>query len=232
MELTVNELVDQPSLGIYVKFRYTLGDGENKKSSMFYSLFEKASIITVGYEEKDKLGKPTHPHLHYHMLIDDKIANIRGRLKTYFKANDESRSGNELYSLSQEKDVIDHNRFFRYVWKQGGRVRGIEKLGGLKDFNVDVEIKCAMEEYARSCQFNNDKLDRSTRANTYDKIVALLLDNPPTTIKQVIDRIRDFYIKEGLACNASTIAGYATTYSLGHGLMDPEAFSLKVLSLI
>jgi len=231
MELTVNELPPISS-GIYVKFRYTLGENENKNGSMFYTLFDKASIITVGYEEKDKLGKPTHPHLHYHMLIDDKIPNIRGRLKTWFKGNEETRSGNELYSLSEEKDIIDVNRFFRYVWKQGGRVRGIEKLGALKDFDVAVEIKCAQEEYSRSCQFNNDKVDRSCRANTYDKIVALLLDKPPTSIKQVVDRIRDFYIKEGLACNASTIAGYATTYSLGHGLLDSEEFSQKVMKLI
>lgn len=230
MELKVNELPDP--LGIYVKFRYTLDKNENKQTAMFNTLFEKASIITIGYEEKDKLGKPTHPHLHYHMLIDDKIANIRGRLKTLFKANGEERSGNELYSLAEEKDVLDVNRFFRYVWKQGGRCKYHEKIDKLKDFDVAVEIKCAVEEYARSCQFNNDKVDRSTRANTYDKIVALLLDKPPVSIKEVVDRIRDFYIKEGLACNASTIAGYATTYSLAHGLLDPEAFSLKVLSLI
>lgn len=231
MELQVNELPAQ-SLGIYVKFRYTLDKTENKQTSMFNLLFEKASIITMGYEEKDKLGKPTHPHIHFHMLINDKIANIRGRLKTMFKTNGEERSGNELYSLAEEKDVLDVNRFFRYVWKQGGRLKGYERIKELKDFDVAVELKCAVEEYARSCQFNNDKVDRSVRANTYDKIVALLLDKPPTTIKEVIDRIRDFYIKEGLACNASTIAGYATTYSLGHGLLDPEAFSLKVLSLI
>jgi len=229
---TVDELPEQPPLGIFVKFRYTLREKETPDARLFSFLFDKASIITAGYEVKDKFGKPTHPHIHYHMLINDKIANIRGRLKTFFKAEDETRSGNELYSLAEEKDVKDLNRFFRYVWKQGGRARGVEKLKLLKHFDIDTEVKCAMEEYLRSCQFNNDKIDKSTRANTYDKIVALLLDNPPTTVKQVIDRIRDFYIKEGLACNASTIAGYATTYSLGHGLLDPEAFSLKVLSLI
>lgn len=231
MELIVNELPTKP-LGIYVKFRYTLDKGENKKTCMFNTLFEKASVLTVGYEENDKLGKPTHPHLHFHMLINDKIANIRGRLKTMFKANGEKRTGNELYSLAEEKDVMDINRFFRYVWKQGGRIKTHEKIDELNEFNVDVEIKCAQEEYARSCKFNNDKVDRSVRANTYDKIVALLLEKPPKTIKEVVDRIRDFYIAEGLACNVSTIAGYATTYSLSHGLLDPEAFSLKVLSLI
>lgn len=231
MELKVNEL---PALGIYVKFRYTLSVGENKNSAMAFAsgLFEKAKILTVGYEEKDKLGKPTHPHLHFHMLIDDKIANIRGRWKTICKVNEDDRKGNELYSLAEEKDVLDVNRFFRYVWKQGGRFKHCEKIGELNDFEPDVEMKCAMEEYTRSCQFNNDKVDRSTRANTYDKIVALFTEKPPISLIEVIDRIRDFYILEGLACNASTIAGYATTYSLSVGLLDKDAFSKKILSLV
>ena len=228
MELLVSEI----PLGIYVKFRYTLSEGQSKHSSMFNTIFEKATILTIGYEEKDKMGKPTHPHLHFHMLINDKIANIRPRLKRLFKLDQDEREGNSLYSLVEEKDVLDINRFFRYGWKQGGRIRNNEKIDLLKDFAVDVELKCAVEEYSRSCQFNNDKLDRSTRANTYDKIKALFLEKPPTTIKECVRRVREFYIRDGLACNASTMAGYVTTYSLANGLMDPELFDSKVLSLI
>lgn len=234
MELLITEKVNELPLGIFVKFRYTLAAGEDKVQSAraFRTTFAKASIMTLGYEEKDKLGAPTHPHIHLHMLIDDKIANIRGRLKTLFKTDGEERKGNELYSLTEETDVLDVNRFFRYPWKQGGRLTCLERTVLLKDFDIEVEIKCAMEEYSRSCQFNNDKLERSTRANTYDKIKSIFVEKPPTSLKEVVDRIRDFYIQEGLACNASTMAGYATTYSLSVGLLDKELFSQKLLSLV
>lgn len=230
MELIVKEI----DLGIYVKFRYTLEKDEKHISAItsFKTLFSNAKIMTIGFEEKDKLGSPTHPHIHFHMLIPDKIANIRGRLKTLFKLNEEKRKGNELYSLCEEKDVKDVNRFFRYPWKQGGRQTLLENLHGLVDFDVDVEMKCAMEEYSRSCQFNNDKVERSTRPNTYDKIKELFIEKPPLSLIEVIDRIRDFYILEGLACNPATIAGYATTYSLSTGLLDKELFSKKILSLV
>jgi len=207
---------------------------ENKLNAVtsFKTVFAHAKVMTIGYEEKDKLGNPTHPHIHMHMLIDDKIANIRGRLKTVFKTDGEARKGNELYSLAEEKDVLDVNRFFRYVWKQGGRIKKSEVLGDLIDFDPEIEIKCAIEEYSRSVQYNNDKVDRSCRANTYDKIKLLFIEKPPTSLRQVVDDIRDFYIKEGLACNASTIAGYATTYSLSVGLLNKDLFSEKIMSLV
>ena len=192
---------------IYIKFRYTLQQGADRNNAiseancMSALLFANASILTVGFEEKDSLGKPTHPHIHFHMLINDLIPNLRGRFKTLMKKNEEEREGNELYSLKQAADVIDANRFFRYPWKQGGRIKHCEKIENLSDFDIPVEIKCAQEEYSRTIQFNNDKVDRSTRANTYDKIVALFKADPPTSLGVIMPRIVNFYVSEGLACN-------------------------------
>jgi len=230
MELIINEIT--PSQGIYVKFRYTLAEDEKKEQVRYFnSFFEKATIMTIGYEELDKCGKPALPHIHYHMFIDDKIANIRGRLKTLMKTNGEERKGNALYSLTEEKDVLDINRFFRYVYKEGGRITVGEKIKLLKDFDPAVEVKCSVEERQRSIQFNNDKVERSLRLNTYDKIKELFVAKPPVDLAEVISRITDFYIEEGLACNASTMSGYATTYGLSVGLIDKRVFNLKIMSL-
>lgn len=227
MELIVNE-ISHPQ-GIYVKFRYTLDSGENKLNCLFNTLFEKATIKTIGYEVLDKCGKPTLPHIHIHMFIDDKIANIRGRLKTLFKMNGEERKGNALYSLKEEKDVLDVNRFFRYPFKEGGRIKKGEKIDLLIDFNPDIETKCATEERLRSIQFNNDKVEKSLRLNTYDKIKEDLLTNPPITPLGVVGRITDLYIREELAANKKTMGGYATTYCLQKELIDKNAFNLSIL---
>lgn len=168
----------------FYKFRFTLpkDDDVNFSSpernmylhSYFFDPYDGVPYYaTCGYETKNKFNEDTHPHLHMHIICKGKtIGAIRKALQRDFKGRGETRKGNVLYSLAEEEDVVDVNRFLRYVWKQGGRVT---KEGGFPeryppDMNLEMEIALAKEEQERMWEFNRKKQEQALKPSTKDML--------------------------------------------------------------
>lgn len=130
----------------YYKFRYTFDTEVNETHyiSCFDTIFIqrlKADKWTCGIEEMNSMGEKVSKHIHIHFTSTDKKGNIRARLTRYWKEQAKQEGieydgGNKLYSLKEEKNVDDYDRFFRYPLKQNGRELD-KKQNPPDDFNLE-----------------------------------------------------------------------------------------------
>lgn len=206
----------------FFKFRYTLADGDIPRAKMYlqaYFLNESEEYYAAcGYETLNKLNENTHPHLHMHFVVKGKtIGAIRKALQRDFKSQNEKRKGNVLYSLSEEEDVKDVNRFLRYVWKQGGRQ---SREAGFReslpaDMDVDLEVALAREEQERMWEFNKKKQAEALRPSTKDKLFEYLdglnEQNKFSSKREILIKIMEYYNSEEKSANKQTIMGYLQT---------------------
>lgn len=215
----------------YYAFRYTL-DPEINVAHYFnateHIFLDKmnAEYFTIGYETMNKYGELTNPHIHIHFATYDNMASIRARFVRYWKKNDESRSGNALYSLSAYKgktEIQDYNRFFAYPLKQNGKQfdKIMTKLP--PDFDLDKMRELAYAEWCRNIDHNKKQRERAeSKESTYDKIESELDDKEVSSIEDIQDVIIEFYKVNKLSANFKTMMGYVNTYRLRKGYMSKE----------
>lgn len=214
----------------YLKFRYILSDGEIPRTKMYLASYFIADMCdeyyaSCGYEVLNKTREPTNPHLHMHFVVKNKtIGSIRKALQREFKRLGETRKGNSLYSLAEEEDVKDLNRFLRYAWKQGGR-RGIEDGFPERlppDMDINLQEALAIEEQDRMWDFNCKKKADSLKPNTKDKLFEYLDEINEKckfiTKKEILIKIMEYYNQEEKSANKSTILGYLQTAVWRYGL--------------
>lgn len=218
----------------FYKFRYTPREGQHKRigqhawSAIVESYLDSGEYYaSCGFEKLNNLNESTHPHLHFHFAIKtekDLLGAMRKRFQRYIKLDgDETRKGNVLYSLAEESDVKDINRFLRYVWKQGGREHlgtgwPYEKLPS--EMEIDLEIALAREEQERMWEFNIKKREKQMAPDTRDKLFEYLDDCHQQENflgkKQILIKICEFYgtpDEKGnmRSANKQTILGYLQT---------------------
>lgn len=240
----------------FYKFRFTFGsdiqDEENKSvlrhkigSAMEYGIGDEikkyAIHYVMGVESLNKLGEPAKFHFHIHFTSDAKIGAIRKNLQRYFSSVEEGRKGNDLYSLQQEKDVKDIDRFFRYPLKQiSDKITQRQK--DRVDWNLDLatdeleyielQRKLAYEEWNKECQRNRMKMDKVLdKESTFDKLCKYLEDKETQDVECIIKHILEFYKENGLSMNLNTIRGYALTYCVKKDLIPIEALVSKIFPL-
>lgn len=208
----------------FIKFRFTpqeeLTDEAHYSCALmaFVNHITDAEYVTCGYEVLNKLGEPTKPHYHYHIATKKSIGAIRKAFQRSDYYTESNVKGNELYSLGEEKDVVDFCRFFRYVFKQGGRRKFREKLP--PDFDINIEIKCAQEEYASMVKFNQAKRDKALMPTTCDKLMEYLetLEVKPMEDLDILEKMIQYYADKGSASNKQTLLGYLNTYKIRNGI--------------
>lgn len=233
----------------FIKFRYTFADGipMNERYKILNELSERLEIndadyCSAGIEELDKLGDKTHPHVHIHYItynkknLKDILGSTRRKLQRYFGDIEEVRKGNCLYSLVEETDVKDVNRFLRYPYKQGGGDLGVfrKRLNRVpEDFDEVLEKALAKEEYERMVEFNRKKRDESLAPSTKDNLMKYLTDihqvNPFTNKLDIAEAIVNFYDQEEKSMNTSTMEGYLHLAVIRFGLMSKRDFAKKYL---
>lgn len=207
-----------------VKFRFTFEEGNCdddivKEVIAKYMAFTEPVYMTSGFEKLNKLGEPAKPHIHIHIATEKNIAAIRRAFQRHDMYKERSIKGNELYSLAEEKDVNDYCRFFRYVYKQGGRVKFREILP--PDFDLHIEEKCAKEEYASMVKFNQAKRDKALAPTNCDKLMEYLesLEEKLITDVDILEKMIQYYADRGSAANRQTLLGYLNTYKIRNGIM-------------
>lgn len=231
---------------IYVKFRYNFRDSELGEANAMPKIVELLGVInmdqrshqervkfmTMGVERLDKYGEDHRKHIHIHMLINDKVASLRKRLQRFFASEEETRKGNCLYALSCEEDVIDADRFFRYVFKQWYIENSPLENSYMKNywklppgFDFFFQSKLAYDEWQRDVAFNKKKKDLDNRPSTKDKLFAYL-DGLDSTIlssrKMILIEILKYYDTNEMSANQSTIMGYLNTALLRYKIISYE----------
>ena len=211
-----------------VKFRFTpqeeLHDEHQFQCALtsYVQHITDCEYMTCGYEVLNKLGEPAKPHYHYHLATKKTIGAIRKAFQRGDYYTESNVKGNELYSMSEEKDVIDTSRFFRYPFKQGGRRKFREKLP--PNFELEVEIKCAKEEYASMVKFNQAKRDKALAPTNCDKIMEYLesLSELPRSDLDILEKMIQYYADKGSSANKQTLLGYLNTYKIRNGIITAK----------
>lgn len=225
----------------YIKFRWTLEEGiveEDTNIKLIMQRFKQSGVIdpdnTVfficGFENKDKFGKPTHPHIHMHFTSGEEPKFIRDRFRKWIKTHTAQKQKRcELYSL-KEIDCEDVNRFLRYPMKQLNPLNVAvwdtfsDWINYPDDFDPIIEGQKANDEWVSAVEHNNKALEKHLRPTTFDKIEdyleALNLENPSEDL--ICEKIVEYYKENKLSANFSTMMGYCNTYRLTHGLMSVQ----------
>lgn len=221
----------------YYKFRFTASPDSDILSqsnirattSEFLGLLAvDAELYSWGVETMDKFGDLTHTHIHIHFCCDVKIGTLRKRFQRWRESDQGAqwsggRTGNVLYSLTQENDVLDLLRFFRYPFKQYSEPELISTVNQKfpPKFNVIEQSKLAHEEWKRHVDMNRKKRDELLRPVTRDKIFeyldGLFKEGPPPSRRDLLLALMRFYAQEERAANKQTMIGYAQTAMWRYG---------------
>ena len=240
----------------FFKFRYTVKPGLDPATGVhaYLALFGQDAVFktrlayaSAGFETLDKMGKETHPHWHFHFALPDvgenELGNMRKRFQRWIQSDEtETRKGNNLYSLKEEKDVQDVNRFFRYPWKQGGRRHkgngfNFEKLP--KEMEIELEIALAREEQQRQWERNQIAYEKKMAPDTRDLLFEYLdrihAEDPFTQDIDILEKMCEFYgtpDEKGYfrSANKQTILGYLQTAKWKYNLESYRETALKWLS--
>lgn len=207
-----------------VKFRFTpfTDTFDNNAECQFISTFMGYAApvyMTLGFEKLNKLGEPTRPHYHIHIATKKSIGSIRKAFTRTELYQSATVKGNELYSLAEETDVKDLSRFFRYPFKQGGRITFREMLP--PNFDLKIESACAKEEYAAMVKFNQAKRDKALAPTNCDKVMEYLegLAIKPVTDIDILEQMILYYAERGSSANKQTLIGYMNTYKVRNNIV-------------
>lgn len=238
----------------FYKFRYTYNneyqnnENVNQLRKWIKDSFEdggvcglvisKALHYVYGVEHLNKFGEPTKIHAHIHFTSESKIESIRKSLQRWFKDDEEVRKGTELYSLVEEKDVIEVERFFRYPLKQVNfhitDENNTDRFGYFigDECNIEQMRLLAHEEWKKGVEVHLKNRERlCSKDTTYDKLAKYLNEKNCESFKQAIKMIVEFYAQEGMAMNINTMGGYAVTYSVKAGFLSPDYVASKIEKL-
>lgn len=204
------------------KFRYTLGESqivswEKQYQPVLNEIFSyltdnidmEFTLVTIGFEKLNKLNQPTHPHVHIHFRTELSVGTLRKRFQRRYKLDD--RKGNPLYCLTQEEDVQDEQRFYRYPWKQGGRIKRLEKIPA--EWDTKVMLACAQEEQVKQWDTNKKAEEKRNQPSTKDKLFEYLdaMRADLTDEKSIFLKVCEYYNQEEKSANMATIKGYIQT---------------------
>lgn len=207
----------------------------NAKWSVYY--------LTAGWETTDKYGEPTHPHIHIHFATDMAVGSFRQsftRSSEYIIAKEHGVSGNRLYSIKEEKDVVDIDRFFRYVYKQGGdwfcQSHHISVPHTWRDGTTSQEEqkRLAVEEYQTTVDVNRKLRDRKNAPNSCDRLLDYIakLDPVPQGETAILSAMVQYYVQRGQPANLNTLTGYMNVYLIRTGQLTAEGLVNKHLAQV
>lgn len=245
----------------YFKLRYTypddLQDLDNNEFANQVCDFNREHVLTwldkigaadyvFGVEQYNKLGEPTKRHIHIHFTSEKDISTIRRWLTRYWKDEmEDQRTRAALYSLVEENDVKDIERFFRYPLKQRSVPIPENHRSLIHQINVvelcPVHINgekhrlLAHEEWKNLVDVYKKKQETNlSKDSTYDKYCKWVSKNniQLSSYQNVRDSLIQFYIENDMAINVNTIAGYVVTYGIKHGLIDKEKIEAKLDKII
>lgn len=223
----------------YFSFRYTLDETEvehklnffNRVQTQFLDILRPA-YFTIGYEELDKFGEPTAPHIHIAFTTSEALGTVRTRFKRDCEAKGEERSGNALYSLKNlTKDISDLMLFFRYPLKQNGRQFDNLMLSiPYEGFNIAEQRNLAYDQWCRNIEYHKKAREKTeSKASTYDLMVEELDKVEFHRIDDVMTKIVEYYAQKKLSMNIGTMSGYALTYGHSKKLISTEIIVAKML---
>lgn len=162
----------------FVKFRYDFVDDEQHPYAVMHRLFKEFPTGILGIEKYNKYGETIKRHMHLHFVTSEKIETIRRR---FLRSAVEGQR--DCYSLKEEKDVEDINRFFRYPLKQieNQFVYEYSRIPIPDDFDMELQRHLANEEWERGKQIlTKQRVKADSRQSTYEKILDKLEENPRT----------------------------------------------------
>jgi len=226
----------------YVKFRYTFEKGPEQKYDGFEemardmvrrckNIFRPNTVFTAGYEEKNRLGLPTHPHIHIHFDTKEKIQNVRARFLNAYKDELKNRktgdkgSENKIYAMGvpkEEEGLTSLMRFVRYPWKQGCRISDGEMLPD-DDMDYDAEKMRAESEYNTNKDWHEKakaKAENKAKNSTYAKLKQAAEADRPKSFQQLCELALNVAVENEIAVNFQTLTGYCITYALDKKLID------------
>jgi len=221
----------------YLKFRYTFNEGISLAEQMSAAVTcigivsDNALWRVVGIERLNSYGRPATPHVHIFWATTSKIGAVRKAFtRSDLYKNSNGRKGNALYSLSEDDDVEDVNRFFRYVFKEN-RDFPLKYMIMPPDFNLELEAALAKEERERQIERNLKSEAKRNEPSTQDKLfeyLAGLNEQSKFTCKiALMDAIIHFYESRDSGCVRSTIVGYHNTAMIRFGLMTRNSLARK-----
>lgn len=257
-EYPPDNLVNQAS---FIKFRYTpypelldsLRTPEQIRQwcqstiASLYHILAKWEIwaFTAGWETRDKYGEPTHPHIHCHFWTQMNVGSFRQaftRSELYLRGKEAGVTGNRLYSIKCEKDVIEQDRFFRYPLKQGGdwfcMGRNIRLPHNWNFYDgsttYDEQKALAVEEYNTTVDVNRKLRDRKNAPNTCDRLLDYIakLDPVPQGETAILSAMVQYYVQRGQPANLNTLTGYMNVYLIRTGQLTAEGLVNKHLAQV
>lgn len=208
-----------------IKFRFTPYTEEFDYNSECQFINEFVGItqpqfMTCGFEKLNNLGEPYKPHYHIHIATKKTIGAIRKAFSRTNYYKEAPSKGNALYSLTEEDDVKDLARFFRYPFKQGGRIRFRESLP--PDFDLSGQLLCAREEYANIVKVKQEKREKLLSPTTCDKIMEYLegLEVKPINDIDILEQMILYYAERGSSANKQTLIGFMNTYKVRNKIIS------------
>lgn len=185
--------------------------------------------MTTGYEKLNSFGEPYKPHYHIHIATKKKLDTIRRAFSRCNYYKESPVKSNALYSCVEEDDVKDYNRFFRYAFKQGGRIPFREKLP--PDFDVTSQVLCAREEFEKLVKDKVARRERAAAPTTCDKIMEYLegLAEKPVQDIDILEKMILYYADRGSSANKQTLIGYMNTYKVRSGIISAREMAISWL---
>lgn len=223
----------------FVKFRYTFPTdsiiGSTRDIHCYISKYIEIIHpihMVVGFESKDKFGQPTQSHIHIHFQTNADVGSIRTALRRFWEKEGETRQRAALYSLKEEVDVVDIDRFWRYPLKQGDKT--LEKFQKYPDgFDASLQRALAVEQYNNLVEVNNKKRDTEIgKESTYSKLKKYLDQVPLSTSREVNARVLDYYEQEEMSMNLKTMTGYTLTYCVQKKLVQKSVLLARMDELL
>jgi len=180
---------------------------------------------TVGIEDKDKFGKQTHKHIHFHFMTDKDIKKdtyqkeLRKDFKKDFNTN---LTGNKMYMLRVTNDAENEERYMRYPLKQQKDLENYNYYNYGRE-EISLMWKCAHDEYLRQVETNNKTLDKyldksSFKGKCYIELKAKGINDKKTFIISFVK----YYLEKSKVPPISKLNDYWIDFQLSVGIMTVE----------
>lgn len=182
----------------YIKFRYDFQNETQHPYAVLYRMFKVFPVGILGMETFNKYGETIKRHMHLHFVTDEKIETLRKRFIRSGKKEEK-----DIYSLKEEKDVVDINRFYRYPLKQieNQFEYQFDKIPLPPDFDLELQRHLANEEWEKGKQIlSKQRVKADSRQTTYEKIIELVEENSPdfANLLAVKNYVLDYYLDNNI----------------------------------
>lgn len=220
----------------YVKFRYDFTDMEmsdvtiSHVMEVIYRLLSPkgdGSVYSgvVGVENKNRYGEVIKTHMHYSFMTTEKPESIRRRfMRTKSKKV-------ESYSLAEETDVVDFNRFFRYALKQYDpstfEYKYYSRIPLPPNFDLMLQQHFAYDEWERGTQIlSKARVKRDSRASVYERIIDQVAESGVIflDLRQVQDYVLDYFLDNNLPPDRNKIMNMADGLAIRSHIIDRDDY--------